>query len=61
MKKLIISLLIAVLAAMFISSTALAAIPPGQRGYEGQPGNQGGFQHAGLKGYEGQPGNQGGH
>ncbi len=30
--------------------------PPGQLGYEGQPGNQGN----GLKGYEGQPGNQGG-
>jgi hypothetical protein len=31
--------------------------PPGQLGYEGQPGNQGN----GLNGYEGQPGNQGGH
>jgi hypothetical protein len=31
--------------------------PEGQKGYEGQPGNQGN----GLKGYEGQPGNQGGH
>ena len=30
--------------------------PPGQLGYEGQPGNQGN----GQKGYEGQPGNQGG-
>ncbi len=30
--------------------------PPGQLGYEGQPGNQGN----GLHGYEGQPGNQGG-
>jgi len=30
--------------------------PPGQLGYEGQPGNQGN----GLNGYEGQPGNQGG-
>ena len=30
--------------------------PPGQLGYEGQPGNQGN----GLGGYEGQPGNQGG-
>jgi len=30
--------------------------PPGQLGYEGQPGNQGN----GLLGYEGQPGNQGG-
>ncbi|HEY3016221.1 MAG TPA: hypothetical protein VGJ41_13975 [Nocardioides sp.] len=35
-----------------------ADVPPGQHGYEGQPGNQG-SQH-GLSGYEGQPGNQGG-
>jgi bacteriocin-like protein len=40
--------------------------PPGQLGYEGQPGNQGGGggssggSSPGLKGYEGQPGNQGG-
>jgi hypothetical protein len=34
--------------------------PPGQLGYEGQPGNQGGGGGNGLKGYEGQPGNQGG-
>jgi hypothetical protein len=33
------------------------SVPPGLKGYEGQPGNQGG----GLNGYEGQPGNQGGH
>jgi hypothetical protein len=32
--------------------------PPGQLGYEGQPGNQGGHNQAGPKGYEGQPGNQ---
>ena len=41
----------------------LADQPPGQLGYEGQPGNQGGGGggHApGLLGYEGQPGNQGG-
>jgi hypothetical protein len=37
-------------------ATALADQPPGQKGYEGQPGNQGN----GQKGYEGQPGNQGG-
>jgi hypothetical protein len=37
-------------------ATALASTPPGQLGYEGQPGNQGN----GLGGYEGQPGNQGG-
>ena len=45
-------------------------VPPGQLGYEGQPGNQGngqngyegqpGNQGNGLNGYEGQPGNQGG-
>lgn len=33
-------------------------VPPGQQGYEGQPGNQGGHNQAGQKGYEGQPGNQ---
>ncbi len=32
------------------------SVPPGQLGYEGQPGNQGN----GLNGYEGQPGHQGG-
>jgi hypothetical protein len=41
--------------------SALASQPPGQLGYEGQPGNQGGGGGAsGLQGYEGQPGNQGG-
>ena len=35
--------------------------PPGQLGYEGQPGNQGGGGGGnGLNGYEGQPGHQGG-
>ena len=45
------------------SDPALGSQPPGQLGYEGQPGNQGGGQHhhaPGLLGYEGQPGNQGG-
>ena len=48
-------------------SAAFADQPPGQLGYEGQPGNQGGAsgnpgggQPPGLLGYEGQPGNQGG-
>jgi hypothetical protein len=50
---------------MCIASPALADQPPGQLGYEGQPGNQGGHgggkgQPPGLRGYEGQPGNQGG-
>ena len=43
--------------------TAHASQPPGQLGYEGQPGNQGGGSGQpanGLLGYEGQPGNQGG-
>ncbi len=57
-------LVIAVIAGVVLSAgigSALASQPPGQRGYEGQPGNQGGGQHApGLLGYEGQPGNQGG-
>jgi hypothetical protein len=46
---------------------AVADQPPGQLGYEGQPGNQGGAsgnpgggQPPGLLGYEGRPGNQGG-
>jgi hypothetical protein len=61
MRNLLISL--AVVAAIFAATVgpALAGQPPGQRGYEGQPGNQGGQHHApGLLGYEGQPGNQGG-
>lgn len=48
-----------------VASPALADQPPGQLGYEGQPGNQGGASGQpgpapGLLGYEGQPGNQGG-
>lgn len=46
-----------------LTSTAWADQPPGQLGYEGQPGNQGGGSGGnapGLLGYEGQPGNQGG-
>src|SRR6266542_702850 len=44
-------------------TSAFGTTPPGQQGYEGQPGNQGGGggQPPGLLGYEGQPGNQGGH
>jgi hypothetical protein len=58
------------LTGMFVlgaASPALADQPPGQLGYEGQPGNQGGGggngggQPPGQLGYEGQPGNQGGH
>jgi hypothetical protein len=35
----------AVLAALGSAGAALASQPPGLRGYEGQPGNQGGPQH----------------
>jgi hypothetical protein len=52
----------AVLGLLVAAPTAFADQPPGQLGYEGQPGNQGGGsgQPPGLLGYEGQPGNQGG-
>jgi hypothetical protein len=53
MKKL---LMLAV--AAIVTVTSVAWVPSGQRGYEGQPGNQGGFHQAGQQGYEGQPGNQ---
>ena len=51
-----------------LKSVRGGTVPPGQKGYEGQPGNQGGGNNNnnnngtsnGLKGYEGQPGNQGG-
>jgi hypothetical protein len=42
--------------ALGMGAAVHASQPPGQLGYEGQPGNQGN----GLLGYEGQPGNQGG-
>jgi hypothetical protein len=61
MKKALAAVL--AIAALTISApAAFASQPPGQRGYEGQPGNQGGGggQPPGLHGYEGQPGNQGG-
>ena len=57
------ALLLGVVFALAAASPVLASQPPGQLGYEGQPGNQGGGGggHApGLLGYEGQPGNQGG-
>jgi hypothetical protein len=60
MRKLIIAIAMGAVLSAGVSSV-LAGQPPGQRGYEGQPGHQGGGQHApGLLGYEGQPGNQGG-
>jgi uncharacterized low-complexity protein len=59
-KKLFLSVSSAVVAVGLVCSVALAQTSIGQRGYEGQPGNQGGSTQAGQKGYEGQPGNQGG-
>jgi len=58
--KMILALILATAIALATIAPALAAVPPGQRGFEGQPGNQGGFQQAGQQGYEGHPGNQGG-
>jgi len=57
------------LAGLFLAAAAFsisvppagADQPPGQLGYEGQPGNQGNNGSNGQGGYEGQPGNQGGH
>ena len=65
MKKISLILVVVLLVAMFVVSTAVPALadtPPGQRGYEGHPGNQGGGngQPPGQLGYEGHPGNQGG-
>jgi len=67
MKK-VIALMVAAVLALATIAPVLADQPPGQLGYEGQPGNQGGAsgqpggggQPNGLLGYEGQPGNQGG-
>ena len=59
----VIALTAAALLALATVVPALADQPPGQLGYEGQPGNQGGASGQpanGLGGYEGQPGNQGG-
>ena len=46
--------------ALSLAAPALAGTPKGQRGYEGQPGNQGGYHQSGQQGYEGQPGTQSG-
>jgi hypothetical protein len=66
MRRKAAALVIAGIFAVMTASPALADQPPGQLGYEGQPGNQGGASGQpgpapGLLGYEGQPGNQGGH
>ena len=67
MKRKVIVGAVCAAALMAAPGAALADQPPGQLGYEGQPGNQGGAsgtpgggQPPGLLGYEGQPGNQGG-
>jgi len=60
--KKIIALTVAALLALATIAPVLADQPPGQKGYEGQPGNQGGASGqpaSGQHGYEGQPGNQG--
>ena len=41
MRRLIAALSGVVLAAVVLGSVVAASTPPGQRGYEGQPGNQG--------------------
>jgi hypothetical protein len=56
MKHKLIAILLGCLIALGLVAAAAAEEPPGQLGYEGQPGNQGN----GLLGYEGYPGNQGG-
>jgi len=63
MRRKTVALLLACLFAFAVAGPAFASNPPGQLGYEGQPGNQGGGggPAPGLRGYEGQPGNQGGH
>jgi hypothetical protein len=59
-KKKVVALVAAALLALATITPALASVPPGQKGYEGQPGNQGGGGSVGLQGYEGQPGHHGG-
>ena len=58
MRRKTVASLFASLFVLAFAGPALATQPPGQLGYEGQPGNQGGG-HSGCQGYEGQPGNQG--
>jgi hypothetical protein len=60
-KRVLIGGSVLVLGIVGTATSAAADQPPGQLGYEGQPGNQGGGGNPpGLLGYEGQPGNQGG-
>ncbi len=64
MRRILVALAITATAVLSVAGPATATQPPGQHGYEGQPGHQSGHNgnhHApGLRGYEGQPGNQGG-
>jgi hypothetical protein len=63
MKKRLIAIIAVAALALATITPSLASQPPGQLGYEGQPGNQGGASGQpanGQQGYEGQPGNQGG-
>jgi hypothetical protein len=55
MKRRLVSVFLGALLALSAVSSVFASQPPGQTGYEGQPGNQNA-----QGGYEGQPGNQGG-
>ncbi len=56
------TLVIAVVIAGALAPALVGArTPDGQKGFEGQPGNQGSHGGNGSQGYEGQPGNQGGH
>ncbi len=58
MKKLVLIISAGMLALASVTA-AFADQPPGQKGYEGQPGNQSGKGGSnGNNGYEGQPGNQ---
>ena len=62
MKRRLVALLLGGLLAAMSATPVLAAQPPGQIGYEGQPGHQSGStgHHQGHHGYEGQPGHQSG-
>ena len=60
MRKRLLASIAAGLLAASVAAPAFAGTPKGQRGYEGQPGNQGGYHQNGQQGYEGQPGNQSG-
>jgi hypothetical protein len=60
MRRVAVAIAVVGVSVVGVAAPAFADQPPGQLGYEGQPGNQGGGNANGLRGYEGQPGNQGG-